>query len=223
VVARRRTRGRPLLEAENLRYRYPGEKGFELKVERLAIPRGGTLAVVGDNGSGKSTLARLLCGLLTPDSGEVRVAEGSASAAADPAVLSRFTAYVFQDPDLQIFLPTVAEELGYGLRLQGLPAPAVAAHVADTATLFGLTRLQSPPALLSYGARKRLQSAVYYLLDKPLLIFDEGDSGLSAAEFLRLVGLFKGPGRGILVITHDLGLAGLLADRVVRLEKGKLA
>jgi energy-coupling factor transporter ATP-binding protein EcfA2 len=65
--------GAPLIEADSLRFSYGDQNGFSLRIERLTVPRGGVVAVVGDNGSGKSTLARLLCGLLEPQSGEIRV------------------------------------------------------------------------------------------------------------------------------------------------------
>jgi len=215
--------GDPVLEAENLRFAYPGEGDFLLEVPRLAVPRGGTLAVVGDNGSGKSTLARILCGLLSPEQGGVRLRQDGELRLMDRASLSRRVAYIFQDPDLQIFLPTVEEELAYGLKLQGLGEERIAPRVRAAAESFRLPGLLAPPALLSFGARKRLQAATYHLLDKRVVIFDEGDSGLGAPEFARLLELFRDPDRGLLVITHDLTLASRVADQTVRLEKGRPA
>ncbi len=220
---RSRQPGDPVLEAENLRFAYPGEGSFRLEVERLGIPRGGTLAVVGDNGSGKSTLARILCGLLPPGKGGVRLRQDGQLQLMDRESLCRRVAYIFQDPDLQIFLPTVEEELAYGLKLQGLGQEQIAARVRAAAESFRLPGLQAPPALLSFGARKRLQSATYHLLDKRVVIFDEGDSGLGAPEFARLLELFRDPQRGLLVITHDLTLASRVADATIRLEKGRPA
>jgi energy-coupling factor transporter ATP-binding protein EcfA2 len=226
-IGARRSRARapavPLLEAEDLRFAYPGDGGFRLSIPHLVIPRGGTLAVVGDNGSGKSTLAKILCGLLAPDRGSIHVRQDGERRIMDRGALSRLTAYIFQDPDLQIFLPSVEEELAYGLRLQGLPDGEILRQVSAAAERFRLPGLLAPPALLSYGARKRLQTAVYHLLAKRLVIFDEGDSGLGAAEFARMLGLFRGGGRGLVVITHDLKLAESVADAAVRLEKGRLA
>ena len=215
--------GEAILEAEDLRFAYPGEGAFRLEIPRLRIPRGGTLAVVGDNGSGKSTLARILCGLLAPAEGTVRFRPDGDSRVMDRASLSRRVAYIFQDPDLQIFLPTVEEELAYGLRLQGLEEERIAARLRGAVESFRLPGLSAPPALLSYGARKRLQAAVYHLLDRPVVIFDEGDSGLGAPEFARLLDLFRDQARGLVVITHDLELASRVADATVRLEKGRVA
>lgn len=221
------TRPRParetLLEAESLRFVYPGAGGFRLEVPRLSIPRGGTLALVGDNGSGKSTLARILCGLLEPAEGCVRLRQEGELRPMDRASLSRRVAYIFQDPDLQIFLPTVEEELSYGLKLQGLDPGKIAPKVQAAAESFRLPELLAPPALLSFGARKRLQAATYHLLEKRIVIFDEGDSGLGGPEFARLLALFRDPERGLLVITHDLGLASRVADATLRLQRGRPA
>jgi energy-coupling factor transporter ATP-binding protein EcfA2 len=213
----------PVLEAENLRFAYPGEGAFRLQVAHLAIPRGGTLAVVGDNGSGKSTLARILCGLLPPAGGGVRLRQDGRLRPMGRESLSRRVAYIFQDPDLQIFLPTVEEELAYGLKLKGLGRDQIDPRVRAAVESFRLPGLLAPPALLSFGGRKRLQSATYHLLDRRVVIFDEGDSGLGAPEFARLLELFRDPERGLLVITHDLALASRVADATIRLERGKPA
>jgi energy-coupling factor transport system ATP-binding protein len=215
--------GGPLIEADSLEFRYAEADGFRLRIDSLSVPEGGVVAVVGDNGSGKSTLARLLCGLLQPRSGQIRVEQDGRRLPADRDVLGRFTAYIFQDPDLQIFLPTVAEELAYGLRLAGLGRSDVERRVDRAVAEFRLPGKRCPPALMSYGARKRLQAAAYHLLDKRLVIFDEGDSGLDAADFIRLVRLFRGRRKGLMVITHDLRLAEHLADSVIRLKQGSIA
>jgi energy-coupling factor transport system ATP-binding protein len=220
---RKKAQAPAVLEAEGLRFAYPGDRAFRLRVSHLAVPRGGTLAVVGDNGSGKSTLAKILCGLLTPDAGSVRLHQDGQSSLMEPQGLSLRVAYLFQDPDLQIFLPTVEEELAYGLRLQRLAEGEIRERVRAASELFRLPGPLAPPALLSFGARKRLQAAVYHLLSKRVVVFDEGDSGLGAAEFVRLLDRFRDASRGMLVITHDLGLAEHVADVTVRLEKGRLA
>jgi Fe-S cluster assembly ATPase SufC len=80
-----------------------------------------------------------------------------------------------------------------------------------------------PPALMSYGARKRLQAAVYYLLERPLAILDEADSGLGVREFARLIELFRGEARALLFITHDQRLAEAFGSRILRMRAGRLS
>ncbi len=217
----------PVLEATDIEFGYEtGGEGegrpFRLAIEKLRLYPGRTVALVGDNGSGKSTLARILCGLLVPRRGLIRIRAGKGLVPADRAVLHRFTGYLFQDPDLQIFLPTIFEELSLGLKQTGLDAEEIRRRAEEAAGLFHLPATETPPSLMSYGARKRLQAAVYYLLDRPLVIIDEGDSGLGVNDFAEMVRIFQKPAGSLLFITHDQRLAGALADRVLYLSEGRL-
>ncbi len=178
--------------------------------------------MVGDNGSGKSTLGRLLCGLLIPRTGQIRIRRGRILQPASAEELNRFTGYLFQDPDLQIFLPTVYEELALGLKHLHLRAEEIDRRIRETVTLFGLPVGQAPPSLMSYGIRKKLQAGVYHLLKRPLMIIDEGDSGLSVNDFAEMVRIFRKKQGALIFITHDHRLAGALADEVVELSAGSM-
>jgi energy-coupling factor transport system ATP-binding protein len=220
--------GEPLLEAEDLFFRYPdsgegSDEAFSLQIEELQIAVGETMALVGDNGSGKSTLGRILCGLLRPRKGTIRIRTGGKLRTAGEDDLNRFTGYLFQDPDLQIFLPTVFEELALGLKRLHLPEKEIRARVERAVSLFDLPATQAPPSLMSYGTRKKLQAGVYYLLDRPLMIIDEGDSGLSVNDFAEMVRIFQKSEGSLIFITHDRRLAEALADRVLQLRSGRLA
>jgi energy-coupling factor transporter ATP-binding protein EcfA2 len=217
-----------ILQADSLSFRYesasdPDDPPFELDIDRFRLQDGQTVALVGNNGSGKSTFARILCGLLVPERGMVSVSKNGSLQPAAAEQLRRFTGYLFQDPDLQIFLPTVLEELSLGLKRMRLANVEIQRRVDRAISLFHLPAGQTPPSLMSYGARKRLQAAVCYLLERPLTIIDEGDSGLGANDFAELVRTFQDSGRTVMFISHDHGLAESLADRVIRIEKGKLA
>ncbi|MBN1834788.1 MAG: ABC transporter ATP-binding protein [Spirochaetales bacterium] len=212
--------GDTLIEARDLGFRYPGEGSFRLRVPEFSVRAGEVVALTGANGSGKTTLGRILCGLLEPGEGSVHAREAGTLRAVPAGRLNSFTGFLFQDPDLQIFLPTVAEELSYGLRRQGLDPEGIGRAVDDALERFRLPGPEVPPALMSYGARKRLQAAICYLLERPVLVIDEGDSGLGAPEFAGLLEVFRGPGRGLVFITHDMELAGRLADRTVQMREG---
>ena len=216
-----------LLEARDLFFSY--EQGgaeaaaaFTLRIDRLRLPTGRVIAVVGDNGSGKSTLGRLLCGLLTPEGGEIRIRRGGGLRPAAAQELNRFTGYLFQDPDLQIFLPTVFEELALGLKRRHLSREETSRRINRTLALFSLPAGEAPPSLMSYGARKKLQAGVYYLLDRPLMIIDEGDSGLSVDDFARMIAIFRKQAGTVVFITHDFRLAQALADDVLEMKDGRL-
>jgi len=220
-------KGDTLLEAADLFFQYEPDSGregstFSLKIGKLTLQAGSTLALLGDNGSGKSTLGRILCGLLVPKGGTIRIRKYGELQQATEDILNRFTGYLFQDPDLQIFLPTIFEELALGLRHLHLEAGEIRRRVEQAISLFNLPVTDCPPSLMSYGARKRLQAAVYYLLDRPLMIIDEGDSGLGVNDFAEMVRVFQNPERTLLFITHDHRLAQGLADEVLELKNGRL-
>ena len=228
VLAAAAAKGEALLIAENLRFRYRLNRmddagAFSLKIDHLRVNAGQVVALVGDNGSGKSTLARILCGLLLPDQGTVQIRKTDVLLPATTDDLNRFSGYLFQDPDLQIFLPTVFEELSLGLKHLGLPAAELERRVGEAVSLFDLPSTETPPSLMSYGTRKKLQAAVYYLLNRPLMIIDEGDSGLSINDFADMVRIFRENSSALIFITHDRRLAYALADTVLELKAGGFA
>jgi energy-coupling factor transporter ATP-binding protein EcfA2 len=129
---------------------------------------------------------------------------------------------MFQNPDYQIFLPTVFEELALGLRAAGIAQDVIRGRVEEAQRLFHLPPGDMPPALMSYGARKRLQAATYNLLGRRLLILDEIDSGLSYREFMSLISALASSGSGLLLITHDAALARAIAHRVIVIDEGRI-
>jgi energy-coupling factor transport system ATP-binding protein len=214
--------GELLLRLDGIRFHFPGTGSFGLSIDQLELRSGEVCALVGRNGSGKSTLARLLCGLASPGSGTILVRDGRALRPASTRDLNCRVGYMFQNPDYQIFLPTVSEELGLGLRAAGTPEASVEDKVREAIHLFGLPHGETPPALMSYGARKRLQAATYFLLGRDLFILDEIDSGLSYREVLPLIDALASSGAGLLLITHDALLARAAAGRVITIEDGRI-
>ncbi len=212
----------PVLQAEGVRFSFAGPDGFSLQIESLCLNGGEVCALAGRNGSGKSTLGRILCGLLMPQAGAFTLETGKGRRQADADDLSASIGYLFQNPDHQIYLPTIREELSLGLQRRGLARGEIENLVADAVALFRLPDAGTPPALMSYGARKRLQAATYYLLDRALLILDEVDAGLSSREVEALIDSLGRRGAGILLITHDLALARGMADRVLAMDRGRI-
>ena len=206
----------PVLEVEGLRFVYPDDDSdFALNVEHFALAQGKTTAVIGTNGCGKSTLSHIIAGLLKPAAGEVRLGGEAASAER----LNRSCSYLFQNPDYQLFLPTARAELEYGLRLQKLDGALIKQKVQEAIEVFSIEHQDAPPVLMSYGQRKKLQAAIYWLLEKKIVIIDEADSGISSKEYREIVEAFKkSPANpAILIITHDIQLAALVADNIYRM------
>ena len=204
----------PLLKVENLRFSYP-YSDFILNIESFALEQGKTTAVIGTNGCGKSTLSHIIAGLLKPEAGKVLLNGKEASA----EKLNRSCSYLFQNPDYQLFLPTSRAELEYGLKLQKLPQSQIEEKVQEAIKVFGIEHPDAPPVLMSYGQRKKLQAAIYWLLEKKIVIIDEADSGISSKEYRQIIEAFRqSPADpAILIITHDIQLAAMEADNIFRM------
>jgi energy-coupling factor transport system ATP-binding protein len=221
-ASRREGNARPFLRVSGLRFRFPDPGSFTLDVPSLELHGGQVCALLGSNGSGKSTLGRILCGLLAPQAGALSLRAGDTFHSAPAAELNSRVGYLFQNPDHQIFLPTVYEELALGLRRKGMSRGDIERHVREAVRLFFLPDPLTPPALMSYGARRRLQAATYYLLQRELLILDEVDAGLSCREVEQLLAALALRSPGILLITHDIALARSVADRILTMAGGSV-
>jgi energy-coupling factor transport system ATP-binding protein len=226
VLGKRQSRAR-LMKARGVRFQFPDSAGpdtagFTLAVDSLELEKGSVCSLLGDNGSGKSTLGKILCGLLSPSRGALSLWAGAEYRVAAAEELNGRVGYLFQNPDAQIFLPTVFDELALGLRRQGQVGLQLRRRVEEVCGMFALPDPSAPPALMSYGARRRLQAAICYLLHRELLVLDEVDTGLSYRELSALLSVLRSTGAGILLITHDLALATSISDRILLMEKGSL-
>lgn len=193
------------------------EVPFSLLVPDFCMETDSVMSLCGPNGAGKSTFSRMLCGLDAADSGTFLLDGKPAS----QTMLNRSVGYLFQNPDYQIFLPTVREELAWSLKRAKLSQSEINRRVEECAELFRLD-VKATPATMSFGLRKSLQAAVYYLLNRPFYILDELDSALTYATAFELIGLLRRNGAGILMITHDQQFADALAERTCRIENGRL-
>jgi len=175
-------------------------------------------SLIGPNGCGKSTFSRLACGLDTPSDGFFFLNGRKAST----KELNSSVGYLFQNPDLQIFLPTVRDELSWSLsRDRRLRKDEIERKVDQCASLFGLA-LEDTPTTMSYPRRKALQAAVYYLLDRPFYILDELDNALTYAKAQQIVRLLSENGSGILLITHDQKFASLVTQEGYSIQNGRM-
>ena len=178
------------------------------------------IGVIGANGSGKSTLARLLNGLVVPTTGRVLV--DGLDTAHDGAGVRRKVAFVFSDPDAQIVMPTVAEDVAFSLRRHGLSKPEVADRVRDILARFGLgDHLDHPAHLLSSGQKQLLALASVLVTEPEILICDEPTTLLDLRHSRQVAGVLEGLAQRVVLVTHDLALLRGWA-RVLVIEHGRV-
>jgi peptide/nickel transport system ATP-binding protein len=223
----------PLLEVRDLHVQYPGRDGPARAVDgvNLAVREGETLALVGESGCGKTTLARTIMGLLSPASGEVLFrGEPLSYNRAGMREHRRHAQMIFQDPTGALNArQTLYEAVAEGIRIQGLEGDEEQL-VADALSRAGLRPPESfftrYPYEISGGQRQRVIIAGAMVLNPSLLVADEPVSALDASvrgEILALMlDLVRSAGVSVLVVTHDLGLAWNVADRVAVMYLGRI-
>lgn len=178
------------------------------------------LAVVGGNGSGKSTFARLLNGLLVPDAGRVLV--GGLDTRTHARAVRREVGFVFQNPDHQIVMPTVEEDLAFGLKNLRLPPAEISSRVSAMLGRYGLEDLRHHPAHLLSGGQKQLLALASVLVMEPrYIVFDEPTTLLDLRNKRRLAQAIHALPQTAIVVSHDLELLRDF-DRVLVFDEGRV-
>jgi cobalt/nickel transport system ATP-binding protein len=211
--------GPPALLVERLAYAYPdGHQalyGVDLRVEP-----GERVAVLGPNGAGKTTLVLHLNGVLSGGSGRIEVA-GLEVSKANLREIRRRVGIVFQDPDDQLFMPTVGEDVAFGPANFGLTGEALAARVREALAAVGMTEHHDrSPLHLSGGQRRRVALATVLACDPEILVLDEPSANLEPVARRELAEVVLGLGRTTLMVTHDLPYAAQLCPRSVLIDDG---
>ncbi len=191
----------------------------------LTLCQGEFAAIVGANGSGKTTLGKLLCGILHPTGGSVRIL-GEDSRSLSLGSIGQMIGYLFQNPDQQLFALTVREELSWPLQLRGEDVESVRRRVEQVLTRFQLAGLEDKlPFRLSRGEKQRLVLAAIMLQRARYLILDEPTSSLDQerrAGLSQMLHELMAEGIGMAVITHDDHFLQQHAQRVIRLQEGRV-
>ncbi|HEX6233263.1 MAG TPA: ABC transporter ATP-binding protein [Jiangellaceae bacterium] len=178
------------------------------------------IGVIGANGSGKSTFARLLNALVVPDAGTVTV--HGADTAKDAAAVRRMVGFMFTDPDAQIVMPTVAEDVAFGLRRRRLGKDKTEWMVAEALERVGLSGHAEHPAHLLSGGQKQLLALTSVLVTEPrILVCDEPTTLLDLPNTRRVLDLIDELPQQVVMITHDLESVAEY-DRVLVFDDGRL-
>ncbi len=178
------------------------------------------IGVIGANGSGKSSFARMLNGLVVPTSGTVTV-DGLDTAGEGRAIRKR-VGFCFTDPDSQIVMPTVAEDVAFSLRRRGLSKAEIAERVAAVLAAHGLAGHADHPAHLLSGGQKQLLALSSILVTEPdLLVMDEPTTLLDLRNTKRIAELVAGLPQQVVLVTHHLDLLADF-DRVLVFDDTRL-
>ncbi|WSG18852.1 energy-coupling factor ABC transporter ATP-binding protein [Nonomuraea sp. NBC_01738] len=178
------------------------------------------VGVIGANGSGKSTLARLLNGLALPTEGAVTVL--GLDTRREAAKIRRRVGFLFTDPDAQIVMPTVAEDVAFSLRRRKLPQDEIDRRVTGVLTHYGLDEHADHPAHhLSGGQKQLLALCSVMVLEPEILIMDEPTTLLDLRHSRQVAALLRDLPQQVIVVTHDLALLDGF-DRVLVLDQGKI-
>jgi cobalt/nickel transport system ATP-binding protein len=218
-----------IFQAKNITYSY--NEQLALDQLSLNVKQGERLALLGANGSGKSTLLRIFNGLAFPQSGELLFAGDSltASKLAGTEFTFRFrrrVGLVFQNPDTQLFNPTVFDEIAFGPLQLGWPKEKIRDHVNRTLDTLEIAHLRHrSPHRLSGGEKKRVAIASVMILDPEVLLLDEPTAALdpkSQRQIIDLIASFSGGAKTVITATHDLDSLEEISDRCVLFESGRI-
>jgi biotin transport system ATP-binding protein len=179
------------------------------------------IAVIGANGSGKSTFARLLNGLVIASDGRVLVNE--LDPARDKRAVRRAVGFVFCNPDSQIVMPTVSEDLAFSLRNRGLTSSEIDTRVAETLHRFGLEPLATERCFELSSGQKQLLAVAAVVISEPVLVVADEPTALLDAQNTRLMRrhLIDDVAQTVVLVTHDLALAEQ-CDIALRFAEGRL-
>ena len=210
-----------IVEVKGLKHVYP-DGTAALRNVSFRITHGESVAIIGANGAGKSTLLLHLNGCLAPTSGEIRIGDFPLTKATLPEI-RRTVGMVFQDPDDQLFMPTVYDDVAFGPFNLGLPSEEVKQRVMAALDEVGAAHLvDKPPYHLSGGEKKRVAIATVLSMSPEILVMDEPTSGLDPCARRQLMALLKEFGHTKIFTSHDLDMVLELCDRTIVLHEGEI-
>jgi cobalt/nickel transport system ATP-binding protein len=214
-----------LIETRELCYVYPGNVTALDHINFIA-PRNARIAVIGSNGAGKSTLFKHFNGIFKPTSGSILV-RGEPITRQNSREIRKFVGIVFQNPDDQIFSPTVEQDIAFGPTNLGLDADTIKHRVHEALRVVGIEHLAGRvPHHLSGGEKKRVAIAGVIAMEPEVLVLDEPNAGLDprgVADLNRFINSLSAKyGMTVIFSTHDVALVPEVADFIYVMDKGRI-
>jgi len=208
----------PVLAANGVWFSYPDNLNV-LKDIAVEVMPGQRVGLIGPNGAGKTTFFLVICGMLKPSAGEV-------SLLGKPVAYGKFNpqvALVFQNPDDQLFCPSVRDDVAFGLQNMGLPKEEVETRVKEALSTVGASKLAERPVHHLSEGEKRIVSIASVLAMRPeLVMYDEPSANLDIRSRRRLIRLLQSSAETILVASHDLELVLEICARVILIDEGRI-
>ncbi|RLG34853.1 energy-coupling factor ABC transporter ATP-binding protein, partial [Methanosarcinales archaeon] len=212
---------RPAISIKDLTYTYP-DGTCALNGISAEILEGESVALLGPNGAGKSTLMLHLNGILGGGEGSVEIF-GDRIGSVDLKEIRKRVGIVFQDPDDQLFMPTLFDDVAFGPRNLGIPENEVKERVGRALRKVGLEGFEDRlPHHLSFGQKKRAAFATILSMDPDIIVLDEPTSNLdpkSRSELIRVIAKLREEGKTLITATHDVNAVPEIADRVIVLNR----
>ncbi|MBG0561042.1 energy-coupling factor ABC transporter ATP-binding protein [Actinoplanes aureus] len=214
----------PALRITGLHFAYPDGREALRGVD-LTLAPGERVALLGPNGAGKTTLVLHLNGILHGGAGQVEISGMPVTPGDRKAIteIRRRVGVVFQDPDDQLFMPTVAEDVAFGPANLGVRGDELAARVDEALAAVGMSEHRDHvPHHLSFGQRRRVAVATVLAMRPEILVLDEPSSNLDPASRRELAEIIESLPVTVLMVTHDLPYALELCPRSVILDAGRI-
>lgn len=213
-----------MIEVNDLWFEYKKNQPV-LKNISLSIKKGEMVTIIGQNGSGKTSLVKHFNGLLKPTSGTVKIG-GTDTKNTTIATLSKDVAYVFQNPNHQVFSSTVYDEIAFALKRAGEDEETIQSKVYPIAKDLGLTKfLNTHPMFINHAEKQMVAVASYLVSDPEIFIFDEPTSALDAFDSVTMNRVFKKlieRNKTVIVISHDMNFVVEYSKRVIVMDKAEI-
>jgi len=211
-----------IVEVKDLKFHYP-DRTPALSGVSFKIRHGESVAIVGANGAGKSTLLLHLNGYLSPVEGQVRIGDYQLTPETVREV-RRTVGMVFQDPDDQLFMSTVFDDVAFGPLNLGFTPEDVSARVEQALATVGVSHLRDrPPYRLSTGQKRRVAIASVLSMSPDILVMDEPSAGLDPRARSQLIELLRSFQHTKIIATHDLDMVVDLCERTIVMHDGQIS
>jgi cobalt/nickel transport system ATP-binding protein len=216
-----------MLEVKNISVRHNSADAVPaLQNVSFSLDAGERLGLLGNNGAGKTTLLLTLVGILLPERGEIAFGGMVLRGGTRPDITAAFRrriGLVMQNPDDQLFMPTVYDDIAFGLRSQDIPENIIETKTDGIMNALEITALKNRLSHRLSGGEKRLAALAGVLVMEPeLLLLDEPAAFLDPPGRERLIAILAGLSRSMIIATHDLEMAERLCHRVLRLDQGRI-